>query len=62
MESASAEIPENKKIDDQIAKGRARGPEGFSGGPDPWHKKLTIGGDWDFVEKSRFLWTFLLRK
>ena len=60
--SANAEVPENKKTEDMIAKGRERGPEGFSGVPDPWHKKLSIIGDWDFVDKSRFLRTFLLSK
>ena len=62
MESASAEIPENKKIDDMIAKGRERELEVFSGGPDPWHKKHYMIDDWGFFDKSRFLFTFLLSR
>ena len=58
--SANAEVPENKKIDEMIAKGRKRGPEGLPGGPDPWHKKRDMIDDWDFVKTSRLLYTFLL--
>ena len=53
--SANADVPENKGMDELTARGRERGPEGFSGGPDPWHKKCDMIDDWDFVEKSRFL-------
>ena len=52
--SANADVPENKKIDEVTAKGRERGPEGLSGGPDPWHKKRDMIDDWDFAEKNRF--------
>ena len=58
----SKELPENKKIDVDIVKGRDRAPEGFSGGADPWYKKKDILKDWDFGEKSRFLYAFLLSK
>ena len=36
------ELPANKLIDVEIAKGKARGPEGFLGGADPWYKKEYI--------------------
>ena len=36
---ANIEIPANKLIDVEIAKGKARSPEGFSGGADPWQEK-----------------------
>ena len=56
------DIPANKLIDVELAKGKARSPEGFSGGADPWQEKQDILGDWNFEEKSRFLYTFLLIK
>ena len=58
----NTEVPANKLIDVEIAKGKARSPEGFSGGADPWHEKQDILEDCNFEEKSRFLYTFLLSK
>ena len=48
------EIPASKLIELEIAKGKARGPEGFSGGAEPRHEKQDILEDWNFDEKSRF--------
>ena len=58
MAAANADIPKNKKIDKWIAEEKS--PGGFMGGADPW--KIDITGDWDFAEKSRYLYTFLLTK
>ena len=48
------EIPANKLIDVETAKGKSQGPEGSSGGADPWHEKQDILEDWNIEEKSRF--------
>ena len=54
VSAANVDIPSNKKIDEQIAKGRASG--GFSDGEsDQWQRKTDITADWDFVDKSRHL-------
>ena len=39
IEMVNKDRPENRLIDIGIAKGKERGPEGFSGGADPWYKK-----------------------
>ena len=62
VDSANADVPESKNIDEMIAKGRERGPVGFSGGPDPWHKKRGMIDDWDFIDKSHFVYILFLSK
>ena len=57
---ANENIPSNKAIDKEIEERKSKGGEGFSGGPDPWTSKMDIGDHWQFEEKSRFLWNFLL--
>ena len=49
-------------IDIEAAKAKVKGPEGFSGGADPWQEKQDRLQDWNFEEKSRFLYTFMLSK
>ena len=57
---ANAHIPANKAIDKEVEdRAKGKGPEGFSGGADPWSSKQDILQDWDFEEKSRFLQNFL---
>ena len=57
---ANENIPSNKAIDKEIEDRKKKGLEGFSGGIDPWTSKMDIAKDWEFEEKSRFLWNFLL--
>ena len=59
---ANIKIPANKLIDVDIAAGKARGPDGFSGGAGPWQQKHDILDDCIFEEKSHVLYTFLLSK
>ena len=51
---ANADIPANKAIDKEAEdRAKDKGPEGFSGGADPWSSKQDILQDWDVEEKSR---------
>ena len=58
---ANTDIPANKAIGKETEeRAKGKGPEGFSGGVDAWPSKQDILQDWDFQEKSSFLWNFLL--
>ena len=58
---ANENIPSNRAIDKEIEERKKKGgSEGFSGGLDPWTSKMDIADHWQFEEKSRFLWNFLL--
>ena len=62
IEMVNKELPENRMIEVDIAKGKDRGQVGFPGGPDPWYKKKDLLNDCVFDKKSRFLYTFLLSR
>ena len=55
--AANADIPKNKKIDECSAKEK---PGDFMGGSDPW--KIDITSEWNFANKSRYLYTLLMTK
>ena len=48
---ANVENPANKFIDIEVAKRKAKSPEGFWGGADPWQEKQDILQDWNFEEE-----------
>ena len=61
----NVDLPPNKAMDKAKEERTKRGPDGFMGGglSDPWvSEKQDVLGDWEFEEKSRFLWNFLLNK
>ena len=59
VDMANADIPRNKNIDEWVSSGKSGDFMGVPGA-DPWKADLTP--DWEFVEKSRYLYTFLLSK
>ena len=59
MAAANTDVPKNKKIDECVAKGKSVDFMGVPGA-DPW--KVDRTADWEFVDKSRYLYTFLLSK
>ena len=59
MAAAKTDVPRNKEIDEWVAKGKSGDFMGVLGA-DPW--KVVLTADLEFVDKSRYLYTFLLTR